>query len=78
MVKLGEVLDLDVLELLKTQGITFDQGNNKSKDSQTAAIEIVPEELIKMYEARIEEYKKRDAQKDETIKWSRKQLDKRS
>jgi transcriptional regulator with XRE-family HTH domain len=52
--KLGEFLEFDMLELLKEQGVTFNQSNNEFKDnSGSYIINNFPEKLIDQYEDRL-------------------------
>jgi len=54
--KLGEFLEFDMLELLKEQGVTFNQSNNEFKDnSGSYIVNNLPEKLIEQYESRIKE-----------------------
>jgi len=54
--KLGELLDFDMLELLKEQGLVFNQKNEHGANNGIVNTNL-PEKLIAQYEARIIELK---------------------
>lgn len=52
--KLAELLEIDILELLKEQGIIFNQSNNEFKnDNGSYIINNLSKKLIEQYESRI-------------------------
>jgi len=54
--KLGELLDFDMLELLKEQGVIFNQKNEHGANNGIVNTNL-PDKLIAQYEARIIELK---------------------
>ncbi|HLV23746.1 MAG TPA: helix-turn-helix transcriptional regulator [Moheibacter sp.] len=59
--RLSEIYELDILELLSNQGITFNKHNQEEENNGIIQNYHLPEKLIEQYEKRIEE-------KDELIK----------
>src|SRR5690606_18321607 len=66
--RLSEIYELDILELLSNQGITFNQHNQKGGENGIIQHYHLPEKLIELYEKRIEE-------KDELIKLLKKEIE---
>lgn len=53
--KLGEIYELDILELLSKQGIMFNQHNQKGENNGIINHYHSPEKLIEQYEKRLQE-----------------------
>ena len=54
--KLGELLDFNSLDLLRENGITFNQSNNEFNENSSGVImNNYPDNLITQYEARIKD-----------------------
>lgn len=66
--KLSEIYELDILELLSHQGITFNQHNQEGENNGIVQNYHYPEKLIEQYEERIKE-------KDELIKMLKTEID---
>ncbi len=64
---LSDLLDINVLEILKNNGVNFYQSDNEFKDNSIGIINQLPEKLIAQYEARLKE-------KDDQIEWLKKQI----
>jgi len=66
--RLSEIYELDILELLSNQGITFNQHNQEGENNGIIQNYHLPEKLIEQYEKRIEE-------KDELIKLLKEEIE---
>ncbi|QJP33311.1 hypothetical protein F0365_02255 [Nonlabens sp. Ci31] len=64
---LGDLLEIDIIKALKSNGITFNQSGNEFKDNSTGIINQIPKQLIAQYEARLQE-------KDNQIAWLKQQI----
>jgi len=73
LAKLSELLEFNVLDVLKQQGITFNQNNSELKDnSGSYIVNNFSEKLIEQHEARLIEKEKTIKLLEEKINWMKK------